>query len=143
MIEKEAELNNFIQKTFIKIKTMNYTKLYLDDLRTPRTEGWVIVRNYEDFVDWITENGVPDEISFDHDLGEDEAKEKVNQGINKKKARAEKKLAKTGYDCAKWLCNYCYANYLPLPKWNVHSANPVGAQNIKQLLETYERKFSE
>ena len=44
-------------------------KLYLDDLRvTP--EGFDRVYNYADFVEYITQNGLPDFISFDHDLGE-------------------------------------------------------------------------
>lgn len=118
-------------------------KLYLDDIRTPKTDGWVIVRNYDDFTDWIKQNGVPDSISFDHDLGEDIAKENVENGMNKKKARMQKKEAKSGYDCAKWLCQYCWENALPLPKWDVHSANPVGAQNIKQLLENFELKYNQ
>ena len=42
-------------------------KLYLDDLRvTP--EGFDRVYNYADFVEYITQNGLPDFISFDHDL---------------------------------------------------------------------------
>ena len=99
---------------------MKYKKLYLDDLRFPRAEGWEIVRSYDNFVFWIEENGLPDEVSFDHDLGED---------------------IKTGYDCAKWLCSYCYDNALPFPSWNIHSANPVGVENIKQLIYSFERKF--
>ena len=47
---------------------MKNKKLYLDDERTPKTDGWDIVRNYEDFENWITTNGLPDEVSFDHDL---------------------------------------------------------------------------
>lgn len=90
-------------------------------MRNPKSEGWTIVRNYEDFVNFISDNGVPDEISFDHDLGSD---------------------IKSGYDCAKWLCEYCYGGTLPLPKWNVHSANPVGVDNINQLLKTYEERHN-
>lgn len=44
---------------------------------------------------------------------------------------------KTGYHCAKWLVEYCMDNNAPLPKWNIHSANPVGKENIKMLLENY------
>ena len=43
-------------------------KLYLDDIRIPQTEGWDIVRSYDDFVNWIEMNGLPDVVSFDHDL---------------------------------------------------------------------------
>ena len=96
-------------------------KLYLDDVRNPKSEGWTIVRNYEEFVKFIEKNGLPDEISFDHDLGED---------------------IKTGYDCAKWLCDYCWTNGLPVPTWNVHSANPVGRDNIVQLMENFEKKLN-
>jgi hypothetical protein len=66
-------------------------------------------------------NGLPDEISFDHDLGEN---------------------TKTGYDCAKWICEYCWTNGLPIPNWNVHSANPVGRDNIIQLMENFEKKLN-
>jgi len=99
--------------------------LYLDDVRNPKTKGWTIVRNFEDFVSFIQQNGLPDEISFDHDLGEDI------------------KGTKTGYDCAKWLCDYCWTNGLPIPPWNVHSANPVGRDNINQILQSFEKRLND
>lgn len=113
------------------------TKLYLDDIRTPQTDGWEIVRNYDDFVAWIRMHGVPDEVSFDYDLGEDVAKEKVANGMSKRKAREEKKYSKSGYDCAKWLVQYCMDKKLDFPKWNVHSANPVGSENIRYYISNY------
>lgn len=96
-------------------------KLYLDDIRNPKSDGWIVVRNYEEFVQYIDKNGLPDEISFDHDLGED---------------------VKTGYDCAKWLCEYCWMNGIPIPPYNVHSANPVGRDNIIGTLKSYEKKLN-
>ena len=39
-------------------------KLYLDDIRTPKTEGWDIVRSYDEFVNYIETNGVPDVVSL-------------------------------------------------------------------------------
>lgn len=121
---------------------MKQKKLYLDDIRNPKTEGWTIVRNYDDFVKYITENGLPDEISFDHDLGDDIARENVENGMSKRKARLLKKDSKSGYDCAKWLCEYCWGNGLPLPTWNVHSANPVGRDNIIAILENFQKKLN-
>lgn len=94
----------------------------MDDVRNPKTNGWTIVRNYEEFVKHIEENGLPDEISFDHDLGED---------------------IKTGYDCAKWLCNYCWTNGIPIPTYNVHSANPVGRDNIIGVLKSFEQRLND
>lgn len=95
-------------------------KLYLDDLRTPRTTGWVVVRSFEEFVATIEQRGVPTEISFDHDLGWDEAR---NCELP------------SGYDCAKWLV----AQGLLVERFHVHSANPVGAANIRGLLDNYRR----
>jgi len=89
-------------------------KLYLDDLRsTP--ENFDRVYSYEEFPAFIKENGLPDFISFDHDLGE----------------------GKTGFDCAKWLVEFCLDNELPLPEFSVHSQNPVGKENIEKLLENF------
>ena len=105
----------------MKKERQELKKIYLDDIRNPKSEGWEIIRNFDDFVNLINEFGIPDEISFDHDLGENE---------------------KTGYDCAKWLCEYCWTNGIPIPTWNVHSANPVGRDNIVQLIQNYEKKLN-
>jgi hypothetical protein len=44
---------------------------------------------------------------------------------------------KTGMDCAKWLVDYCMDNKKELPDFVVHSMNPAGAENIKQLLTQF------
>jgi hypothetical protein len=110
-------------------------KLYLDDVRCPKTEGWDIVRTYDDFVSWITKNGLPDEVSFDHDLAE------INYDP-KTYTESFKYEEKTGYDAAKWMCEYCWTNGLPIPEYNVHSANPVGRDNILQLLKNFTEKLN-
>ena len=89
-------------------------QLYLDDLR-PTPEGFDRVYNYEEFVDYLERKGLPDFISFDHDLGED----------------------LSGYDCAKYLVEYCLEHQLPLPDYQVHSQNPVGKEKIERLLENF------
>lgn len=116
----------------------------MDDIRNPKTEGWTILRSYKEFVDWITQNGIPDEISFDHDLGMEHIKYYFNNGGHENPPDPLKAnfKEKTGYDAAKWLCQYCWENGLPLPKWDIHSANPVGRDNIKQLLDNYEKKYN-
>lgn len=110
-------------------------KLYLDDIRIPQTEGWDIVRSYDEFVGWIEKNGLPDEVSFDHDLADVHYDPSTQiQGFEYHET--------TGYDAAKWLCGYCWTNGLPIPKWNVHSANPVGRDNIIQLIKGFETKLN-
>lgn len=126
----------------------NQRLLWLDDLRNPNEGSWIEqfapefkkshhiiwVLSFTEFTEWIEKNGLPDKICFDHDLGEDVAINLVAKGVNKKKAREAKKLAKSGYDCAKWLVDYCIDNKKEIPDWNVQSANPVGKENINGLL---------
>jgi hypothetical protein len=122
--------------------------LYLDDVRTPTKdipgyEPWIVVRNYEEFVKYITDNEIPDYISFDHDLGEEHMNDYALQ-VSKMGWQApdyENYKEKTGLDCAKWLCDYI--NYFTLhgekafPICGVHSHNPVGATNIKEYINGY------
>ena len=98
---------------------MDY-KVYLDDERDPKGEGWDVVRDYESFVDLILEKGLPTKISFDHDLGENSL---------------------SGYDAAKWLIDYGLDNDIPVEEIDisVHSANPVGAKNIRGIFKSFKR----
>ena len=91
--------------------------LYLDDLRTT-PEGFERVYSYEEFVAYLKCKGLPDFISFDHDLGEEFS----------------------GYDCAKYLVDYCLDRQLPLPDFTVHSQNPVGKENIERLLNNFKEQ---
>ncbi|MFB2120156.1 cyclic-phosphate processing receiver domain-containing protein [Parapedobacter sp. 2B3] len=116
------------------------TYLFLDDIRHPKdvllyttssensvydSDGWRVVRDFHQFVDDITKNGLPDLISFDHDLGVDES--------------GETKLS--GYDCAKWLIDYVMDHQVPLPRILCHSQNPVGAANIKGLFTSFRKAY--
>lgn len=123
-------------------------KLFLDDIRNPIDccsymqyrgidlkqyhEEWDIVRNYKEFVEHINLVGLPDIISFDHDLA-DHLLDKDRNILSEK----------TGYDCAKWLIEYCMDNNEELPKFIVHSMNPVGTKNIKDLLNNFKQKSNE
>jgi hypothetical protein len=109
------------------------TKLYLDDLRSTPF-GWDRVKSYAQFVMYIEQFGVPDVISFDHDLGFEHyplSEDKPGMTIP-----YETYKEKTGYDCAK----YIVENELELKQWAVHSFNPVGADNIRKLLRAYEER---
>lgn len=48
--------------------------LFIDDIRTPKTVApvgnWVITRTYFQVLQALAKQGVPDFISFDHELGE-------------------------------------------------------------------------
>lgn len=97
--------------------------LYLDDERHPTTDrDWVICRTTNDACEYALRHGCPSEISFDHDLGD---------GVP------------TGYDFAQWLVATDMdrdQSFIPTDfRYNVHSANPVGAANIAGLLDSYLR----
>lgn len=120
-------------------------KLYLDDMREPvhtyktsKNSDWVIVKNYNEFVETITKNGMPFLISFDHDLG----LEHYNEGINGLPPKYDEYKEKTGFHCAKWLVEYCLDNNLKLPAYNVHSANTIGRENIFSYLESFRRTYA-
>lgn len=127
---------------------MNTYKLFLDDIRDPRVcvsymkgnagfakyfdTDWVIVRNYEEFVQVIEEKGLPYLISFDHDLSWDHYN--IDFDVWDDYSSEQLGVEKTGADCAEWLKNYCIENNLKLPEFYVHSMNPVGRENIKRIL---------
>ena len=124
--------------------------LWLDDLRNPfldiegrvpkenGTIEWVL--NYEQFVTWIKKFGLPDLISFDHDLADEHYTPKEywdDYQLSKQYRESQNYQEKTGMDCAKWLVDYCMDNNLKLPKFYSHSANPVGRDNILGILENF------
>ena len=92
--------------------------IYIDDMRQPLIPGALWVKSYDEaiaaLIDITDLMDIDDSVSlvvdFDHDLGE----------------------RKTGYDIAKWLIEQSY-----IGKFRIHSMNPVGANNIRQLLKHY------
>jgi len=119
-------------------------KLFLDDIRIPydvfkltvnplyeSDSDWVIARDYHQFINIINKFGLPTHVSLDHDLSYDAYLSENQEGD----IDYEKLEEKTGYDCAKWLVEYCLSNNVKVPNYYVHSANPVGKENIERYLE--------
>ena len=117
-------------------------KIFLDDTRKPydvfrntidpiyeNDNEWTIVKNYEEFVDAILESGLPEIISFDHDLSQNHYLPENQTNIDYKTIKD-----RTGYDAALWLVGYCRMNNLELPMIKVHSANSEGKKNIERVL---------
>jgi hypothetical protein len=132
--------------------------LWLDDIRDPNNDVWlnwlinenvnvldyhiIWVKSYNAFTNYVIKNGLPDLICFDHDLGEDVSIDRVNQGMSKKQARNLKKETLSGFDCTKWLVEYCLNNKKHIPNYKIQSANPVGVENIKYLIENFRKNVS-
>lgn len=117
--------------------------IWIDDIRNPYTNDYQWVREkltinpescniiwlktYQSFINHIEAFGLPDVISFDHDLG-------LNQDGTEQ----------NGLDCAKYLVDYCLNNNKELTTYiNVHSSNPVGAESIKTLLKNYQNFYEQ
>lgn len=120
--------------------------LYLDDVRTPtetlpNAEPWVVVRDYEQFCAYITEHGIPDVVSFDHDLSKEHTDDYFTQMLEQQyqipNYESYKEL--TGLECARFMIRYSEQKNVPLKQCVVHSHNPVGAQNILTEINGYKK----
>lgn len=84
--------------------------LYLDDCR-PAPEGFILAKSVDECIKIMSVHNV-DILSLDHDLGEGRP---------------------TGYNLVKWMItNAVYPERIVL-----HTSNPVGRENMRQLLERY------
>lgn len=136
-----------------KIIMTNKMNLFLDDKRMPSdayienlhelgsqifiNREWEVVENYNEFVKWIIDNGIPEMVSFDHDLAPSHyTPEYLWSDYEKSKEWQDAQIhtEKTGAECAEWLVNYCLEKNISLPFWTVHSSNPVGRDKIIRIL---------
>lgn len=92
-------------------------KVYLDDER-PTPEGWVGVRWPAEAIE-LLQSGQVDEISLDHDLGDDE------RG--------------TGYDVVLWIEEAVVVEGFRPPRILVHSANASARLKMLAGIATIER----
>lgn len=129
---------------------MDYN-LFLDDIRHPHDAypymkdtkylqlKWIIVRSYDEFVKYITKNGVPSLVSFDHDLADEHYFSNNQPWSIENSIDYFSYKEKTGYECAKWLCDYCLNNNIKLPETLVHSFNQTGSNNIKHYIRNFKK----
>lgn len=106
-------------------KLANNNGLFIDDLRDSsyvnNNNNLTTVRSSREAIDFVSNFGCPDFISFDHDLGGDD----------------------TAMIFVKWLIEKDMDNngeIIPSNfSFNVHSQNPVGKQNIESYINGYLR----
>lgn len=105
-----------------------HKKLFLDDSRLPLDvypdageNEFDVVRSYGDFVDYISENGIPCFISFDNDLGFD-TKRRI--------------ISLSGFDAANWLVEKSGLNLKKL-QFKVHSLDPNAKEKITTVFRNY------
>jgi hypothetical protein len=94
-------------------------KMFIDDIRTPPNQGWIIARSSDEAFEYIKKNGMPSFISFDHDLGGDDTSMKLLRKLESE-----------------------FGDNIPFPPdYAVHSANPVGSKNIVSFMESWKRAY--
>ena len=106
--------------------TFARNKQFYDNLMSQYNAKFVWVKNLYQFIEYIEKNGVPEFVSFDHDLNNRGGGEGLSD---------EQKLNNNGVNAAKWLVSYCKKMGQPLPKFYVHSANPKHGPEINRVLD--------
>jgi hypothetical protein len=138
----KAYWNSPLWKKKEEMEYNNYRNCFVDDIRKPEQaflyDGsneslcektgidsikWDIVRSYSDFKKYIDKNGIPDIVSFDHDLKPAHYDMKIEN------------MKDTGYECAEYLIKICKEKSKPIPTYFVHSASPLGRARIIKVLE--------
>jgi len=133
-------------------------KIYLDDIRIPDDKDWILVTNYDEFVNKVLELGLKniEIISLDHDLGDSAMAEYFRNSKPNGFINYDNITEKTGFDCAKWLVNHFLDAFptishptmddlfIPDPNADVyfpqiytHSANTVGSVNITSFINNF------
>lgn len=102
-------------------------KLWIDDVR-PAPAGWTHAKNALQAITIIAGQTIRldpiEEISFDHDLGYD-------YGYDGKLS--------TGAFVAKFVATLVVKGDMRKPVWHVHSQNPWGAMDIRNILNDMEK----
>lgn len=98
-------------------------KIYLDDLRSPPPE-WTLTRWPIEVMNLIEGNqGKIEEISLDHDLGDD--------------------VCGTGYDVLKWIEEQVFndPSFIPPQKITIHTANPVAKKRMEEVVSQIDKRI--
>ena len=110
--------------------------IYLDDCR-PAPEGYRLVKTARECIEALAAGGVK-YLSLDHDLGDACAKcwrDEKNEAFSKTcGAHCSCDCHQTGYAACLWMAEY---GVWPTHKPQVHSANPVGAANMRAVIDRY------
>lgn len=129
---------------------MNSYNIFLDDIRFPPEafkytkdrdyveKDWIVCRNFDQFTKKIEKEFIAGKVlslvSFDHDLApEHYAPQTRWDDYNEWAKEGAAFVEKTGYDCAKWLKEFCTNYNMPIPQLKFHTMNPVGKENMQKV----------
>lgn len=120
---KEAGIYHFTRAALdlIFFHGLQSMHIYLDDLRPMPAQFHANPKTAPEAIGYLR-TGHIEYFSFDHDLGDDSAG--------------------SGYDVARFIEEQAFLGQLPPLKWHVHSANPVGAERIRQAMVNAEKYWN-
>ena len=104
----------------------------IEESKIPAVDWW-IVRSYDDFVKTVKEKGVPNVVSFDNDLSQEQTRYFVRN--HEKNGFNVDVYNDNGISCARFLIQYCKEQNKPLPTYYVHSANYHAVDFIENLMK--------
>ena len=101
-------------------------KLWLDDqLADPDCpirhvpDGFIGAANVDEAIALVKENGIPEFMDLDHDLAD----------------------GKDAMTFLHWLADEYWTEDDSIPDFSVHSANPIGKQNIESFMKSWKRAY--
>lgn len=132
--------------------------LFLDDNRNPEdvvsymhsrigqlnplymAEGWLIAKNFDEFIKIIENNGLPEKISFDHDLAFEHYESDDLTDLHGIPYDSYKE--KTGLHALKWLVDlHMDMGGGDFPLCILHTQNPTGYENMRSYIVSYYRQI--
>lgn len=137
----DLKYNLFLDDERIPSDVFNYTqnKIYLQEFK--------IVRNFDAFKTIINYElkafgRLPKLISFDHDLADEHYAEGHRHDFLD--FDYSKVTEKTGYDCAKYFCDFVAENNIQknnFPMILAHTKNTVGKVNIESYINNFKKHY--
>lgn len=138
-----------------KIENKSY-HLFLDDERNPydsRTMAymkmrggpdyknmiWEVAKNFEEFQLIVDQKGIPEFISYDHDLSSEHYDVSMYHGEDAYNEKSVNFTEKTGRECAEYLCSKLQG--APHPRYIIHSMNPLAVSRITGVIRDYNKSL--
>lgn len=97
-------------------------RVWLDDVRKKPSDFDIHIYDAE-YAIKVLRKGIVTHMSFDHDLGDESEM--------------------TGYAVARAIEEMAYHKQIPRLTWAIHSANPVGRENIRRAMEAADKYWSQ
>jgi hypothetical protein len=95
---------------------MKKVQLWIDDERPAPDQTWVVAKSSAEAIAHVQAHGMPYLVSLDHDLGGDD----------------------NTITFIKWCID---SGYVPPKTFNIHSANPVGRENLHWCMQNWYRHW--